>query len=95
MQSLTERKEAHLEQLERMHNDYLDERRQMESIRDKLADQVQTLQTGLFEIGKDRDAILKAHEKVSEELRVNASQVIQDTILLHMRRLEEEARQQI
>ena len=88
--TLKERKEAHVNQLEKVCQEHAGERKNLEGNRDLLIEQLKQVESELNRTRRDRDRIIKEHEYLAEVLKLRVSALIQDTVLGHMRKMESE-----
>jgi chromosome segregation ATPase len=88
--TLKERKEAHVNQLEKVCQEHAAERKSLEGNRDLLIEQSKQLESELNRVRRDRDRIIKEHEYLADILKQRVTALIQDTVLGHMRKLENE-----
>ena len=89
-QTLRERKEAHTGQMEKVCQEHAVERKNWEGNRDALVEQIKQLEYEIVKMRRDRDRIIKEHEYLADMLKKRVSALIQDTVLGHMRKLENE-----
>ena len=88
--TLKERKETHVNQLEKVCQEHAAERKNLEGNRDLLIEQLKQVESELNRTRRDRDRIIKEHEYLAEVLKQRVSALIQDTVLGHMRKMESE-----
>ena len=88
--TLKERKETHVNQLEKVCQEHAAERKSLEGNRDLLIEQLKQVESELNKTRRDRDRIIKEHEYLAEVLKQRVSALIQDTVLGHMRKMESE-----
>lgn len=86
---LKERKESYSAQVEKMTTDYNSERKLLENAKDSLNEQLRQLEIEVIKVKRERDRALKEFEYLNDNLKQKVNSMIQDTVLGHMRKVEE------
>ncbi|OMJ85977.1 hypothetical protein SteCoe_12611 [Stentor coeruleus] len=85
-----ERNDAYAMQLEKICQEHDFERKSFENNKDMLMNQIKSLENDLIRVKRDRERIFKEYEYLAESLKQRVSLMIQDIVLGHMRKLDNE-----
>jgi predicted nucleic acid-binding Zn-ribbon protein len=88
--TMNQRKEAHLEQLEQMANEHFSEKKKLEYAKEMLNNRLNDLEKQLSSAVVERDRNLRDLEKLAEDLKTKLGNYVQDAILNHVRKQEED-----
>lgn len=88
--TMNQRKEAHLEQLEQMANEHFSEKKKLEYAKEVLNNRLNDLEKQLSSAVLERDRNLRDLEKLADDLKNKLGNYVQDAILNHVRKQEED-----
>ena len=85
--SLKERKEKFICQVDQIYSDHACEKRLLEDKIDELLNEIRELEIELNKVRKGKERVVREHEFLSETLKSRVTGLIQESVLMHMKKI--------